>query len=186
MTNFINKTGLWLLLLAACFSGPPASADETWLLVDTYNLVMLVMDGDRIAHTFEDISIGRYGASYDKVQGDNQTPLGTFSIGWITDDSRFHRFMGLMYPDADTAQRAYESGLIDKQQWQRIRSALNAGKVPPQTTILGGMIGIHGTGQGDLEVHGLFNWTNGCVALTNEEIDLLSTWVQTGTRVEIQ
>ena len=147
---------------------------------------MLVMDGDRIAHTFEDISIGRYGASYDKVQGDNQTPLGTFSIGWITDESRFHRFMGLMYPDADAAQRAYESGLIDKQQWQRIRSALNTGQVPPQTTILGGMIGIHGTGQGDLEVHGQFNWTNGCVALTNEEIDLLSTWVQIGTRVEIQ
>lgn len=186
MINNINNIRLWLLLLAVCFSGPTASAEETWLLVDTYNLALLVMEGDTIAHTFEDISIGRYGAGYDKVRGDNQTPLGTFRIGWITDESRFHRFMGLSYPDAEAAQRGYEKGLIDKQQWQRIRSALNTGQVPPQTTILGGMIGIHGTGQGDLEVHGQFNWTNGCIALTNEEIDLLSTWVHVGMRVEIQ
>lgn len=185
MQNIINRVCL-LLLLAVSFSVPQANAEETWLLIDTYNLVLLVMEGDRITHSFNDISIGRYGAAYDKVQGDNLTPLGTFRIGWITDKSRFHRFMGLNYPNADTAQRGYERGLIDDIQRRRIHQALNAGQVPPQTTILGGMIGIHGTGQGDLEVHGQFNWTNGCVALTNEEIDLLSKWVRIGTRVEIQ
>ncbi len=144
------------------------------------------MQGSRVAHTFEDISIGRYGATRDKVLGDNQTPLGTFRIGWITDESRFHRFMGLIYPNAEVAQRGFERGLIDEEQWRLIRYALNTGKVPSQTTILGGMIGIHGVGQGDLAMHGQFNWTNGCVAITNEEIDLLSKWVHIGTRVEIR
>ncbi len=144
------------------------------------------MQGSRVAHSFENISIGRFGATREKVRGDNQTPLGTFRIGWITDKSRFHRFMGLTYPNAEIAQRAFERGLIDEEQWRRIRYALNTGKVPPQTTILGGMIGIHGVGQGDLAIHGQFNWTNGCVAITNEELDLLSKWVHIGTRVEIR
>jgi len=173
-------------LLFACFSGQSASAEETWLLVDTNTLELRVMQGNRALQTFENISIGRYGATRDKVLGDNQTPLGTFKIGWITDKSRFHRFMGLTYPNAEYAQRGFERGLIDDEQWRLIRYALNTGKVPAQNTILGGMIGIHGIGEGDLAMHGKYNWTNGCVAVTNEEMDLLSRWVHIGTRVEIQ
>ena len=48
------------------------------------------------------------------------------------------------------------------------------------------MIGIHGIGDGDRGVHRDFNWTNGCVALTNEEIDELLRWVKIGTPVEIR
>ena len=189
MPDNINKFCLQIIrscLLLACFSGQVAGAEETWLLVDTSKLELRVMQGSRVAHTFEDISIGRYGASRDKVLGDNQTPLGIFRIGWISDESRFHRFMGLTYPDAEAAQRGFEQGLIDAEQWRLIRYALNTGKVPSQSTRLGGMIGIHGLGQGDPEMHGKLNWTNGCVAITNEEIDLLSKWVHIGTRVEIR
>jgi len=175
-----------IFLLLTCLAGQAVGGEETWLLVDTDSLELLVMEGDRVAHTFEDISIGRYGASRDKVLGDNQTPIGTFRIGWISDETRFHRFMGLNYPGAEAARQGYERGLISDEQWRLIRYALNTGNVPPQNTILGGMIGIHGVGQGDLEVHGLYNWTNGCVALTNEQIDLLSGWVRIGTRVEIR
>ena len=60
---------------------------------------------------------------------------------WITDESRFHRFMGLTYPNAEIARQGFERGLIDDEQWRKIRYALNTGKVPSQTTILGGMIG---------------------------------------------
>ena len=189
MSNNINKFCQQIIrscLLFACFSGQLASAEETWLLVDTNKLELRVMQGSRVAHSFENISIGRYGASRDKVRGDNQTPLGIFRIGWISDESRFYRFMGLTYPDAEAAERGFEKGLIDYEQWRLIRYALNTGKVPPQTTILGGLIGIHGVGQGDPTVHGEFNWTNGCVAITNQEIDLLSKWVHIGTRVEIR
>ena len=175
-----------IFMLLASFPGQAASEDETWLLVDTDSLVLQVMEGDRVAHTFEDISIGRYGASRDKVLGDNQTPIGSFRIAWIGEKTRFHRFMGLNYPNAEAARQGYERGQIDDEQWRLIRYALNTGSVPPQNTILGGMIGIHGVGQGDLEIHGQYNWTNGCVALTNEQIDFLSKLVRIGTRVEIR
>jgi murein L,D-transpeptidase YafK len=112
--------------------------------------------------------------------------LGKFRIGWTNKNTRYHRFLGLTYPDLPAADRALVDGRIDEPQWQAIRRASEAGKVPSQHTPLGGMIGIHGIGDGDLTVHRDFNWTNGCVALTNEEIDELLQWVKIGTPVEIR
>jgi lipoprotein-anchoring transpeptidase ErfK/SrfK len=63
---------------------------------------------------------------------------------------------------------------------------VQAGKTPPQHTPLGGYIGIHGVGSGDPEVHRAYNWTNGCVALTNAQIDILAEWARAGTPVEIR
>jgi lipoprotein-anchoring transpeptidase ErfK/SrfK len=57
---------------------------------------------------------------------------------------------------------------------------------PPQHTPLGGYIGIHGIGNGDTQIHETVNWTNGCVALTNQQIDDLETWVYIGMRVAIR
>ncbi|MFC6670290.1 L,D-transpeptidase family protein [Marinobacterium aestuariivivens] len=76
-------------------------------------------------------------------------------------------------------------GRIDRGTYLRIVSALDLGLVPPQDTPLGGQIGIHGLGGGDPDVHELFNWTNGCVALTDAEVKRLARWVNRGTRVEI-
>ena len=144
------------------------------------------MDGEAPRHTFEDIAIGRYGKSYFKLQGDNRTPLGSFTISFTLPKTRYHRFLGLSYPDLDRASRALVEGKITEEQWQTIRTASVAGKTPPQQTPLGGLIGIHGTGRGDPEVHQGYNWTNGCIALTNEQMDRLSEMVQIGTRVEVR
>ncbi len=58
--------------------------------------------------------------------------------------------------------------------------------IPPQETPLGGYIGIHGIGRGDPAIHQKFNWTQGCIALTNRQIDDLSKWVHVGMRVVIR
>ena len=176
----------FLLSLLVCVSAGHATAGEVSLLVDTRAGTLTVLDGETVIHTFEDISIGRYGASDAKIQGDNKTPLGRFRIGWITEKTRYHRFLGLNYPDLETASRAFDKKLITKEQWLEIRRAEKRGGVPPQNTRLGGLIGIHGIGAGDVGVHHEYNWTNGCVALTNEEIDRLLEWVGVGTVVEIR
>lgn len=177
--------GCLIALLAA--QAPRAEAPgETWLLVDTVNLKLLVMEGTRAVHTFEGISIGRYGVTRSKLRGDSRTPVGRFRIAWIREDSRFHRFLGLDYPDLASARRAWEDNRIDAADWRAIQRAFRDGEVPPQHTPLGGQIGIHGVGEGDPAVHGQYNWTNGCVALTNEQLDNLSEWVHIGTRVDIR
>ena len=167
-------------------SGSPVLAGEIRVLVDTKADTLVVMKGDRVIRSYENIAIGRYGKTYFKVKGDNKTPLGKFKVGWVNKNTRYHRFLGLTYPDLPAADRALVDGRINESQWQAIRRASAAGKVPLQNTPLGGQIGIHGIGTGDREVHWEFNWTNGCVALTNEEIDELLQWVKIGTPVEIR
>jgi murein L,D-transpeptidase YafK len=174
--------GLLLCLLAV----PALAEDGIRVLVDTDNRTLSVLQGGRVLERFEDIAIGRYGKTWFKRQGDNKTPLGRFTIRRITTDTRYHRFMGLDYPDLEVATRALEEGAISEDEWRAIQHASRAGKTPPQQTVLGGYIGIHGIGAGDPEIHEEYNWTNGCVALTNEQIDRLQRWVRIGTPVEIR
>ena len=172
-----------LLLLPAV---PALADDEIRLLVDTDSRTLSVLQEGREVDRFEDIAIGRFGTTWFKRRGDNQTPLGQFTIRRITTDTRYHLFMGLDFPDLEAASRALEEGAISEDEWRAIRRALQAGKTPPQNTALGGLIGIHGIGAGDPEIHTEFNWTNGCVALTNEQVDRLRRWVRIGTPVEIR
>ncbi len=180
--GMLVRGGLFFLLITAS----PVSAGEVRVVVDTESDTLQVLRGDKVIRTYENIAIGRYGKTYFKVRGDNKTPLGKFRIGWTNKKTRYYRFLGLTYPDLPAADRALVDERIDEAQWQSIRRASEAGTVPSQNTPLGGMIGIHGIGTGDRDVHDKFNWTNGCVALTNEEIDELLQWVKIGTLVEIR
>ena len=173
-------------LLVVSSTGSFVLAGEIRVLIDTKSDTLQVLNGDRVVKAYENIAIGRYGKTYFKVRGDNKTPLGKFRVGWMNKKTRYHRFLGLTYPDLPAADRALVDGRIDEAQWQAIRRAAEAGEVPSQNTPLGGMIGIHGIGDGDRGVHRDYNWTNGCVALTNEEIDELLRWVKIGTPVEIR
>jgi murein L,D-transpeptidase YafK len=166
---------------------PAAAADaQHWLLVDTQARTLHVMRGEQAQMTLHDIAVGRYGTSAEKRRADNTTPLGRFRVTRINGDSDFHRFIGLDYPDLTRAQKAYHDDLIDERQMRAIREAHRRGDAPPQNTPLGGHIGIHGLGSGDLAMHRSFNWTKGCVALTNEQIDALLAWVRPGMPVEIR
>jgi murein L,D-transpeptidase YafK len=175
-----------LVLLLGLLSVPSQAAGGVHVVVDTGAGTLRVFDGERVVATFDDISIGRFGVTGDKRRGDNKTPLGHFRIGWIARRTHYHRFLGLTYPNLEIASKAFANGLIDKKDWLAIRHAEKTGDVPPQHTPLGGMIGIHGLGKGDPDVHQRYNWTNGCVALTNEEIDRLMSWVHIGTPIEIR
>jgi len=156
--------------------------------IDTKALTLTVIQNDRDVLSFSNIAIGRYGTAtaFDKRRGDNKTPLGHFAIAWITGNTSFRRFFGLYYPNKEYAERAFQAGRLDKKTWDHVRSALAAGRLPPQDTVLGGNLGIHGIGDGDTAIHEQFNWTGGCVALTNDQIDRLAVWVRVGTPVEIR
>ncbi len=163
-----------------------AAQDAIRIVIDTKALTLKVLQGNKETLHLGNIAIGKYGTTIDRRKGDHKTPLGHFIIAWITDDTSYHRFFGLLYPGIEQADRALEAGALDQKTWNRISQALAAGRLPPQNTLLGGNLGIHGIGKGDKTIHEQFNWTNGCVALTNEQIERLSTWVKIGTSVEIR
>ncbi|MGB3222374.1 MAG: L,D-transpeptidase [Desulforhopalus sp.] len=177
---------LWILLTSPVSAGQDNKLDNIRIVIDTKTSLLQVLQDDREVLVFSDIAIGRYGTSLDRRRGDNTTPLGHFKIAWITDNTSFHRFFGFNFPTKEYADRAFRSGRLDQKTRNKIHKALAAGRLPPQNTILGGSLGIHGIGKGDINVHKQYNWTNGCVALTNDQIDQLTVWVRIGTPVEIR
>lgn len=144
------------------------------------------MRENKVLLTFDNIAIGRYGASRSRMKGDNQTPLGSFQISWIKQHNRFYRFYGINYPNQEVADLALSEGRISRQVWENIANTIESTGSPPQDTSLGGYIGIHGIGKGEQTVHSRFNWTNGCIAITNAQIDQLNPWIKLGTRVVIR
>lgn len=183
-----RRPGLACLLACAVLlpgAGSAAAADY-WVRVDTAQRLLEIRDGERVLQTMENISLGRNGVSRDKAIHDRTTPLGSYRVRRINEQSRFLIYFGFDYPNLDQAQRGFRSGRISYEQLKAIRRAHYLGQEPPANTPLGGMIGIHGLGAGDTGIHEDFDWTDGCIALTNEQALELARWVRLGTRVEVE
>ncbi len=129
-------------------------------LIQTYRTVF---GGDPIGHK--------------AVEGDNKTPEGKYTI--VTRHrSRFHLFLGISYPNAADAKVGLDKKDISQSEYEAIVKAEAQGKQPPWKTKLGGAIGIHGGGI-------LFDWTAGCIAVTDEAIEEIYALATHGTDVEI-
>ena len=175
-----------LCFSSASLAGTAIAEPNTWILIDTKSHDLHVMSDARTLESFDHIAIGRRGASFEKQRGDDRTPLGEYRIGWVNDKSQFHRFFGFTYPNLQVARRAFDRGLIGGDTLNRIMTAHFERHVPPQGTPLGGRIGIHGLGRGNPDVHASFDWTHGCVALTNRQVDRLAQWIRKGMLVMIR
>ncbi len=175
-----------LLFLIAIFSTISYGNDKIWISVDTKALTLSVQRGSDTLRVFKNIAVGRKGSGFKQQRGDDITPIGRYKIGWIGKKTIYHRFFGITYPSPRNAQTAYKKGLITHQEYLSINQAHRTEKVPPQNTSLGGLLGIHGLGNADKNIHKLFNWTHGCIALSNEQIDQLAPWIERGTEIIIK
>ena len=174
-----------MLLMIVCSHHTPLFATDRWILVDTNALTLTVMDGGSTVAAFSEISLGRNGVTRHKVRGDSRTPLGAYQISEVREKSDFHRFIAIDFPRIPDAQKALKEGTIDEAEFQQILHAHEYGLQPPWNTPMGGNIGIHGVGSGDPDVHRNFNWTDGCIALTNDQIDELTPLIRPGMTVVI-
>lgn len=174
------------LLWGAVVGASEYPATGTDLEVDTGRRSLTVRRGSEILAQFEGVSIGRGGASNVRFRGDSRTPRGHFRVGWINPNSRFTVFYGLTYPNIDHALAALERGRITPYDVRRVLTALLNDETPPQDTPLGGQIGIHGVGNAHGPHEGYADWTEGCVALSDDQIRRLARWVGVGTRVEVK
>ncbi len=183
------------LLLTACLALSAAfplnrvmatPTADVWLAVDTDKLNLAIMQGDTQLKVFENIAIGSNGPTLTKHRGDATTPLGEFTITQVRRSDRFKLFMALSYPNRDHTERAFQDQRIDAKEYKTLRYDLEQGRPPSQNTSLGGQLGIHGVGRGDMKVHESVNWTDGCIALTNEQLLELAPWVVVGTRVVVR
>ena len=143
-----------VLLLAACGGGrDPASMkfrsyngpSVTHVVVHKQARKMYLLHHDSIMKVY-DIGLGFDPTGDKKVEGDGRTPEGLYMIDRRNPNSRFHLSLGIDYPNA--ADRA---------------EARFLGKSP------GGDIFIHG--RPPAYQNGVWDWTWGCIAVTDREIE---------------
>jgi murein L,D-transpeptidase YafK len=113
------------------------------------------------------------------IAGDRRTPEGEFYICLKNPRSKFCLSLQLSYPNAKHAERGLRDGLITPEQYNQTLSAINEKRVPPQHTRLGGELFIHGNGSHS-------DWTWGCVALDDNDIQELYHAIPPGTPVTIK
>lgn len=148
---------------------------------------LLVVQNDVVLHSFRS-AFGSGGRKAKLQRGDHTTPKGIYRIKKIRDSARFHLFLQLDYPNISDAIDGLESELINETEYNAILDAHIAGVLPPQNTRLGGAIGIHGIGhetQDRIEIHQIADWTQGCIALRNHEVEIVKNYIKMGTQVQI-
>jgi len=142
---------------------------------------MALYEDGSVVREFE-IVLGREPEKRKVRQGDHRTPVGRYFITDKKGNSRFHRFLGINYPNLDDAERGYARGLIDARQWADVYFANVSGRGSTSSTRLGGNVGIHGFGN---RPYIPVDWTEGCIAVSNEEADFLYHRLPVGTPVVI-
>lgn len=142
---------------------PQQKVDRVLVLKSQHRLLLL--NGQTVIKAYA-VAIGRGGTSPKQQQGDHKTPEGLYRIDRRKLDSRFHRALHISYPNDADRERARKLG------------------VSPGSDIM-----IHGitNGLGWLgSIHRIVDWTDGCIAVTDGEIEEIWTLVPDGTPVEIR
>ncbi len=143
---------------------PPIGVAD-WILVEKKARRLTLFRENKPLKSY-DIALGRQPDGPKRVQGDNKTPEGRYKIDFRKRNSDYHRALHISYPSAEDAAIAAK-----------------------QKRPAGGDIMIHGLpkGMGSLErLHLLRDWTAGCIAVTNAEIEELWRAVPDGTPIEIR
>ncbi|MCX8073051.1 MAG: L,D-transpeptidase [Candidatus Binatia bacterium] len=152
------------------------------LEVDKRQRVMHLWREDHLLRSFR-IALGKQPNGSKQHRGDGRTPVGRYYIGDKRPSRRFKKFLALTYPNVSDAERALQQNLIDQELWADILFATLERALPPQNTPLGGGVGIHGYGgREELPI----DWTEGCIAVSDSEIDYLYEIVPVGTPVDIR
>ena len=159
--NRIAVAFIFALCPALVIAGPTADR----VLVDKSEGTMTLYAGEFMLGLYF-VSFGANPEGHKQQEGDERTPEGVYTLDAKNADSAFYKAIHISYPNED-----------DK------RAAATRGVDP------GGAIMIHGqrNGFGWLAlITQRFNWTDGCIAVTNSEIDEIWKFVPVGTPIEIR
>lgn len=171
MVRFLSLSfGLLLVMSTAAGHGEAGTSEPGLLPADkvvvlkSLRKLLLFRDG-RVLHSYR-VALGRDPSGPKVAEGDGRTPEGLYRLDWRNPDSRFYRSIHVSYPNRQDLERAQKLG------------------VSPGSDIM-----IHGLPNGKEAIgsdHTNWDWTEGCIAVTNEEMDEIWSVVENGTVIEIR
>lgn len=156
---------------------PASVAQKPSLYVYKSKRRLLVLEDDILIRDYP-IALGFAPVGNKRMRGDGRTPEGEFFVCLKNPNSKYDKALLLSYPGQEHAREAFLSGLLSYGEYRTIIEAHENREPPPQETFLGGDICIHGGGAHK-------DWTEGCVALYNFDMNELFEIVTTGTPVFI-
>jgi len=142
----------------------PSDVTADIVVVEKSNRKLFLMKKNKVIKKYK-ISLGRNPNGHKEKQGDFKTPEGTYIIDYRNPNSKYHLSLHISYPNEKDKKFALAQGLSP-----------------------GGDIMIHGirNGLGLIgRLHTLFDWTQGCIAVTNPEIKEIWNAVPKGTKITI-
>ncbi len=153
-----------ILLIALALHGTaPGQADR--VVVHKKERTLQLLRDKKVIGTYK-VALGGEPIGPKTCLGDHRTPEGAYTIDGRNSASKFHRALHVSYPNADDRKRAARAHCSP-----------------------GGAIMIHGLPNGYGRIgatHRLKDWTDGCIAVTDEEIEEIWKLVPDGTLVEIR
>lgn len=156
---------LLILILFIFNAKTQAMQKADYVIVEKSQSILLLMSHGNIIATYS-VVFGGQPKGHKQQEGDEKTPEGIYRLDYKKSDSAFYKAIHVSYPNS-----------------QDIQNAKNKGVDP------GGLIMIHGqkNGLGWLSFFTqLFNWTNGCIAVSNSEMDELWLSIEAGIPIEIR
>ena len=156
------KTIITLILLSLNIHAVE-KADKVLVLKSTSTLYL--MKNKKVLYQYH-VSFGANPEGHKHQEGDERTPEGNYTLDYKNPNSKYHKSIHISYPNQQDKKWAKKAGVS-----------------------AGGDIMIHGqkNGFGLLAwITQLFNWTNGCIAVKDSEMDKIWSLVDKGTAIEIQ
>lgn len=142
-----------------------------YIIIDKSDYELSVYDEQGWYATYP-VVFGNNSLADKKMEGDKNTPEGTFKIASKRIHDKWDRFMSLDYPT--------------KESWEKFNQRKAKGEIPASAKI-GGGIGIHGTWpHEDFQIDRYKNWTWGCISMKNDEVEELYKYIPVGTKVTIR
>lgn len=153
-----------LLLVFQTAAGADIQKADEVLVVKSEKRLYLIKDGKRFASL--PVTFGGQPRGHKQARGDQRTPEGRYTLGYKNSNSKYYKSIHISYPNRQDRLNAQRNG------------------VDP-----GGDIMIHGQTNGwewASPIVQLFSWTDGCVALSNSNMDRVWEAVDSGTPIEIR
>ncbi len=134
-------------------------------------------------------SFGKNASSTKTKKDDYATPTGEYKICSIDTSHIYYKFLRLNYPNLIDDAEGLRKGLITQKEYDELRFEYYYAECVTSKTNLGNNIGIHGIGRLNYIFKNLpfvYNWTDGSIAVSNENIDEIFSVAKKGTKVVIK